>query len=476
MIAEETAGAAEEAGPVGPVAFCALVLLLAAAPLMRGGNRQVALIVLEALALAFLAAMATGLHRWRGGLTLRSGLLAFVCLSPLWLALVYLTPLPAALWNTLAGRGEYAGFLHGAGIAQPNMQALSLSPDATVVSLLAGLPMVAAFIAGSLCSPRQLRTVFIVVAVMAAVQTLFGLLQIAGGRTSALLLGAQPGRPVGTFANPNHFGNYIAMGLVAYLCVARMAREDRIPAAGARPGGMRDPHAEARRKVSWAAGAAFLVVGIIISLSRGALLAAMATAVAALLLAAVVRGRSGSWRKWALIGLGVVVAAAALVGVDAVLERFERAAAAADLRTLQLQTTLEGVAAFWPWGAGWGTYAAVYPRFQPPGLVGMAEYTHHDYAQMLFEGGIFALLLMAAFAALAAERGVRLARGVVARGRLRRHEVPMAICGLGLLGFLLHSLVEFNMHIPANAIVAALLAGVFLRPLPANGPGEGARA
>ena len=40
-----------------------------------------------------------------------------------------------------------------------------------------------------------------------------------------------------------------------------------------------------------------------------------------------------------------------------------------------------------------------------------------------------------------------------------------ALCGLGLLGFLLHSLVDFNMHIPANAIMASLLAGVFLRPL-----------
>jgi hypothetical protein len=33
-----------------------------------------------------------------------------------------------------------------------------------------------------------------------------------------------------------------------------------------------------------------------------------------------------------------------------------------------------------------------------------------------------------------------------------------------LLGLLLHSLVEFNMHIPANAILGAMLAGVYLRP------------
>ena len=36
-------------------------------------------------------------------------------------------------------------------------------------------------------------------------------------------------------------------------------------------------------------------------------------------------------------------------------------------------------------------------------------------------------------------------------------------CGVGLLAFLLHSWVEFNMHIPALAVTAAFLSGVFLR-------------
>jgi hypothetical protein len=48
-----------------------------------------------------------------------------------------------------------------------------------------------------------------------------------------------------------------------------------------------------------------------------------------------------------------------------------------------------------------------------------------------------------------------------------------AMCGLGLLGFLLHSLVEFPMHIPANAIMAALLAGIYLRPVESEeAPGD----
>lgn len=53
---------------------------------------------------------------------------------------------------------------------------------------------------------------------------------------------------------------------------------------------------------------------------------------------------------------------------------------------------------------------------------------------------------------------------------LHSEGMAAALCGLGLLGLLLHSLVEFNMRIPANAILAALLGGVFLRPLPSPKP------
>jgi hypothetical protein len=44
-----------------------------------------------------------------------------------------------------------------------------------------------------------------------------------------------------------------------------------------------------------------------------------------------------------------------------------------------------------------------------------------------------------------------------------------ALCGIGLLGFLLHALVDFPMRIPANAVFAAVLAGAYLRPLSARG-------
>lgn len=469
MTTAEAGHPADETGPIGPVAFSALAFLLVAAPLMRGGNRQVALIVLEAAALAFLAALVAGLHHWRPHITLRGALLAFLCLSPLWLAVVYLVPIPASLWAMLPGRASYLGYLQAAGIAEPAALALSLAPDATIVSLLAGLPIAAGFLAGLMATLPQLRAIFIVVAALAALQTVIALLQVAGGQDSALLMGAAAGRPVGTFANPNHFANYVAMGLVAYLWLAWLRTASRVD-------DLRDPHAARRRRMLWAGGTIFLLVGMVMSLSRGALLAALATAFTGLLLAGALRGHASRWRRWAAVSAGVAAGALMLVGTDAVLERFDRMSTDAPARTIQAETTMTGVREFWPFGAGWGSYGAVYPRFQPSTLVGTADYTHQDYAQMLFEGGIFALLLMAVAGGLLAQRAVRLARAEWRHGRLRRHELAAAVCGLGVLGFLLHSYVEFNMHIPANAILAALLAGAYLRPLPPSGTEEEARA
>ena len=55
------------------------------------------------------------------------------------------------------------------------------------------------------------------------------------------------------------------------------------------------------------------------------------------------------------------------------------------------------------------------------------------------------------------------------RGKRMSAEVSMrCYAGLGVLALLLHSWVEFNMHIPALALTASFLMGVFLRPLSAR--------
>jgi len=220
--------------------------------------------------------------------------------------------------------------------------------------------------------------------------------------------------------------------------------------------------------LSWIAGGVFLALGVLMSRSRGAAIGGLLCGLFAFALAMTLGAkRAPSWRVVALTMAGAVVAAVAMVGLNSVVARFELGglSSAASLRGMLASDTFDGAAFYWPWGAGWGTYAVVFPRFQSAAVVGFAEYAHHDYAQLLFEGGFFAVLLMAAFAWLASARVLLLVRTARRRGRLGRLEMTSAICGLGLLGFLVHSIVDFSMHIPANAIAAALLAGAFLRPM-----------
>ena len=159
---------AEETGPIGPVALYAVVILLVTAPLMRGGNRNVALIVLEGLALAFLAALLarTATRPWRPALPDLP--VAFLVLSPVWLAATYLIPLPASLWGTAEGRALYAELLAAAGIPLQDWLPLSLVPDATRVSLFAGIPLVAAFMAAYASTDAQAKLLLRVVVLMNA--------------------------------------------------------------------------------------------------------------------------------------------------------------------------------------------------------------------------------------------------------------------------------------------------------------------
>ncbi|WP_299763871.1 O-antigen ligase [Ramlibacter sp.] len=458
---------------MGPVAFSALLLLMVAAPLMRGGNRNIALIVIEGCALVFLAALVAS-SRSPARPSLRGALVALLALAPAWLAAIHLLPLPPEVWAGIPGRADYAGLLANAGIPTDRWRPVSLVPDATTVSLLAGIPLVAAFGAGYLVHLRQLRLVMVVFVCLAFGEIGFGMLQLAGGVGSSLHFGNDWGssRVSGTFANPNHFANYVGMALAAYVWLAwlKLMEQRRYPSRFA------EEHLAGGRMLAvWGAGAVLMLVGILMSRSRGAALGLVPTALVAIALVLTLgSGAQRSRRPWLVVG-AVLAASIALVGFDAVATRFdlERMAGDAPLRIVQAVTTMEGAAHFWPFGAGWGTYYEVYPRFQPPSLVGTADYAHQDYAQMLFEGGVFAVLLMTVFAWLALTRAVELVRIALRERRLPRHAMAAALCGLGLLGFLLHSLVEFNMHIPANAIAAALLAGAYLRPLPKQDRKEG---
>jgi O-antigen ligase len=120
-------------------------------------------------------------------------------------------------------------------------------------------------------------------------------------------------------------------------------------------------------------------------------------------------------------------------------------------------------------GAGLGTLVAVYPRYETVYDGHVVEHVHNDYIEALAETGIAGGICGVAFLLLlfrGARKGFQSERSRLGRG-LRAGAIA-AVSGL-----LLHSFVDFNLHIPSNALLFILQ--VFLatsEPLPWEGRGE----
>ena len=453
-------------GLTGPVVFGCGLLLLGLAPVIRGGNRHVALILLEwlglfvLLALSFRALTAAPSHLVTGHPSGRRSVgVWLLAAAPLWVCLFQLFPLPSGLWAALPGHAPYAEALAVAQVSGNGYLALSLTPDATSTSVLAGIPLVAAFLLAHFCSSPHLRRLVQALVVFAVAQAVLGLLQMGPfpGLSFGLVKG---GRVVGTFANRNHFASYITMTVPLAILLFRQAtasaRGDARAHRGGRPMG-----------ALWGLALFLLLSAVLASASRGGTVTCLVVTLLAVLLLPQRDAHGSARRHWGMAGAAGLLALVALaVGVDALLARFEAEGGyLSGERWLYVIGTWHAALAFWPFGSGLGSYAAVFPAFQPIGVHGFIEHAHNDYVQLLMECGLLAVAFGALALALIARQTARLVRRA-RRAGLDAAGLLQASCGLGLLAVLLHSWVEFNLRIPANAMLATFLLGAFLRPLP----------
>jgi O-antigen ligase len=441
--------------------FFLLLALLIFAPLIKGGNRPLPLLVLELMALPLLAYLV-----WRPSFLKhlpRSFLLALglLVLFPLlqWL------PLPAALWQELPGREAYAVALADFGSGPSAvMRASSVVPGATEAAWLAMLPALAVLLATVGLREESLKCVVYVFLAVAAFQAVLALIQFGGGSQTAFRLNPNDvGMAVGTYANRNHLAGLLEMALpiALGLLAARIGRgggEARYAGRNwlRRIGQFLVRLPRPNQTMLFAALVIVLMLGIIFSRSRSGIVMGMA----GIFLSALLYGRHiGGTRSNSLATLFAVIglALAAIIGLAPVLDRFSADDALADARWAMYATSMTALWEFFPFGSGLGTFPEVYWRFQPDSIAQFVNHAHNDYIEFVLEGGLPALAVIAMFLVLYALRWPSLLRGA-SWGTLSFMQVG---AGIGLLLMALHSLTDFNLHIPANAIYFALLAAVF---------------
>lgn len=115
-----------------------------------------------------------------------------------------------------------------------------------------------------------------------------------------------------------------------------------------------------------------------------------------------------------------------------------------------------------PWlGTGLGSFMIAFPRYQSFPDSAIWEHAHDDYAEALAETGIVGgLLLLAGLWFFFHEAFGRL------RERAQSSSGWVQIgCALGCCGLLVHSFVDFNLHIPANAAWFSVCLGLATVPV-----------
>ena len=105
-------------------------------------------------------------------------------------------------------------------------------------------------------------------------------------------------------------------------------------------------------------------------------------------------------------------------------------------------------------GWGLGTFPTVYPQFRTFYTNFFVNEAHNDYLQLLVEMGLLGFATMLWLVITAYRRALRKMSNWTG-------EISGAValaCVLGLSGILVHSAVDFNLQIPANAAVFYVLA------------------
>jgi hypothetical protein len=253
-------------------------------------------------------------------------------------------------------------------------------------------------------------------------------------------------RWLGTYGCPNHYGGLLEMVIGAALALGCFSK---LPWP-------------ARVVVFYLAG--MMMVGVMFSISRGSYLALIGSVVALTIFGL----RHGTVRWWVpvIATLVLLISAGTLFSLSSdVRERY--AEGQHDLTGGQLDRYVRielardalHIARDYPlFGTGPGTFVFIHPQYQDATFTRKAVLTHDDYLNCLDDYGIvgFAIVLFFIVAVTLA-----FLKPLWADNRWQdRVMVATAFAAWGAL--LIHSTVDFNLHIPANAMIFFSLIGLGL--------------
>jgi O-antigen ligase len=381
------------------------------------------------------------------------------------LPLLQLVPLPPWIWTKLPGREAIVAIFDLVG-GQGNWMPISVSPNATWLSLLSLLPPMAIFFGAIQLGYRERRGLSLVVISVGIISAFLGLIQVAQGPTGQLRFYPTTSNTeaVGFFANRNDFA---ALLYAVLLFVGAWAIDIAYKAVSWR---------HVSRAISMVIlTAAFLVLIVLIATE------AMARSRAGLVLtivalAGVLAMAFAERRKASGIGPGKLLLGATLLAVMLaaqftlyrILDRFA-VEPLEDARVTFARETVGAASVFMPFGAGVGTFVPVYAMFeQPSDTIANSNvyinHAHNDFLEIWLETGVLGIALFGVFVIILGFRSVELWwRPPDKAGELDRSLMRAATLAIALL--IAHSFVEYPLRTGAIMAIFAFCCALLIEPL-----------
>lgn len=248
----------------------------------------------------------------------------------------------------------------------------------------------------------------------------------------------------GPFVNRNHFAGFVELiaPLGLALVVFRGVRRDLVPLTGL-----------------------FLVVPIGALILSGSRAGIISFGFELGLLSFLVWMRHTGKQRLGALAMAALATAAliAWLGAGRTLERFSQTGRG-EVSLARRWSMLEGAGRIFLAhpiaGTGLGTLVAVYPKYETMYDGRVVDHAHNDYAEALADTGVLGALCGIVFLWLLFRESLGRFNSEQSHFSRALHAGAIVACG----GLLLHSFVDFNLHIPANAILFLIQAQLATSP------------
>jgi len=439
-----------------------LLLIITGSVLAFGGVQSPAYTAMEvALFLMTLIILVRQTMDGKMNLPLPLWILPFLCL-----ALLQMIPLPLRVVSWLSPNRLFPGLQAALALGAAHWATLSLYSHDTLLGFFKLLAYLAAFVLAAYAfEAREGKSVLIPgLIVLGSLEAAYGMVQYLTGYQKIFGFTKQfyTNEATGTYINHNHFAGFLEL-VIPFAAMMVFYNLQSLSARGVSEGPRLrgGPHSLSShpRIFFYMFIVILLLIAVVFSRSRMGIFSVLAS----LILMAFLGRLGGGRRAWMVITLLLIAGSmtyAVWIGLDPVISRFEA------LKPSALEDP-SGRAALWKQasgiirdypavGTGLGTFGVAFRRYQTTLLDLFVDHAHNDYLEATTDTGILGAALL--FIPIIGLLFKMILAYVEARNPYRR-SVLLACIG-GSAALLIHSVADFNLRIPANALLFAVVLGI----------------